>query len=192
MIQLNSIRLRCVYLTPWSPGQFPSARYFCYNAQSLPMVMTLPPFLCGYNFPGKLWRSISRRKAGVRFVFSRPVSTPLVVVHSLCKYVTTCYNYNPNYRWNLILLSPCFSGFQPATARACNGRHFLDGLGGLAVHHGSETWRIPGLGLDEPWKRVGAEIYRHETNMYNRAYIYIYTYNIGKLYIYTHNNHNYT
>ena len=134
MIQLKSIRFFDVFT--WRLEVLVNFHPLDISA----MVMTLPPFLGGYHFPGKLWRSISRRKAGVRVVFLKTACFNHQVVHSLCKYVTTCYNYNPNYRWNFILLSPWF--FRVSTrvaARACNGLQRQANSGWIG-RTGSSSW----------------------------------------------------
>lgn len=141
------------------------------------MVMTLPPFLGGYFHPRKALKVDFQTEGGSssRVEFLGLFQAHLVV-HSLCKYVTTCYNYNPNYRWNFILLSPCFSGFQPALrlVLATAGTFWMDW----------EDWQfIMGQKLGASQVLVlmnhGSELVRKFTDMKQACitmHIYIYTY----------------
>lgn len=150
-------------------------------------------FLWSWHCPRFLVDIISQESFEGRFpdgrrefdLFFLGLFQPHLVVHSLCKYVTTCYNYNPNYRWNLILLSPRFSGFQPASllVLATAGTFWMDW----------EDWQfIMGQKLGASQVLVlmnhGSELVRKFTDMKQTCttmHIYIHTYNIGKLYIYT-------
>lgn len=101
-------------------------------------------FLWSWHCPRFLVDIISQESFEGRFpdgrrefdLFFLGLFQPHLVVHSLCKYVTTCYNYNPNCRWNLILLSPLFQVFNPLRC-SCLQRQALSGWIGRT---GSSSW----------------------------------------------------